>query len=76
MTRIVTEKSDVDAREAIGMSIRENRIVRIVDETGSNETTLDELCEDHVRSGSTIEFWGTRDSDGQSWRVHIVDEAR
>ena len=66
------ETSDMGAKEAIGISIRENRIVRIEDATGSQSTVLDELAEDSVRNGGEVEYWGTREYDGQEWRVHVV----
>jgi hypothetical protein len=66
------EGVDVLAREAIGMSIRENRIVRIVDEDGSQSIVLDEESEDGVRNGDEHEYWGTRASDRGEWRVHVV----
>jgi len=66
------EAPDVDAKEAIGISIRQNRIVRIVDPTGSRSTVLDELAEGDVSNGNEHEFWGTRASDGGEWRVHVV----
>ena len=72
---VKVEGSDVCAKEAIGMSIRENRIVRIEDEDGSQSTTLDELAEGDVRNGGEHEYWGTRPSDGGEWRVHVVATA-
>ena len=65
-------ETDTGAKEAIGISIRENRIVRIEDATGSQSTVLDELAEDSVRNGGEVEYWGTREDDGQEWRVHVV----
>lgn len=66
------EATDVGAKEAIGMSIRENRIVRIEDADGSASITLDEMAEGEVANGSEHEYWGTRGSDGGEWRVHVV----
>lgn len=69
MTQV--EARDVLAKEAIGMSIRENRIVRIVDADGSQTIVLGEEAEDSVLNGEEHEFWGTR-HDGGEWRVHVV----
>lgn len=66
------EGSDVLAKEAIGMSIRENRIVRIADTDGSQSVVLDEESEGEVANGGEHEYWGTRASDGGEWRVHVV----
>ena len=69
----MVETSDTDAEQAIGISIRENRTVRIEDATGSQSIVLDELAEDSVvANGGEVEYWGTREYDGQGWRVHVV----
>lgn len=66
------ERADVGAREAIGLSIRESRIVRIADPTGSQAAVLDEMADDRVTDADEREYWGTRASDGGAWRVHVV----
>lgn len=66
------ESADVGAKEAMGMSILQNRIVRIVDLDGSQSIVLDEESEGESLTSEGVDYWGTRASDGGEWRVIVV----
>jgi hypothetical protein len=59
------------AREAIALSVRQNRTVRILDPDGSQDIVLNELSEGESLTSEGVDYWGTRD-DGGEWRVIIV----
>lgn len=61
------------AKSAIRESITRDRIVTL-DYDADLVDELSSLCDDSVEAYGLTEYWGT-DEDGDSWRVHVVDEA-
>ncbi len=55
--------------QAIERSITHDEIVTI-DYSDEAEAELGVECDNSVRNGPVVEFWG-RDQDGDAWRVHL-----
>jgi hypothetical protein len=64
----MAESAMVGAREAIRMSVRENRIVHIIGDAHAHAYLL-EQSEGTADSDGETEYWGTT-SQGDEWRVH------
>ena len=59
-----------NARDAIHQSVRNNEIVHMpYDPATAYELAI--RSEDSVETAYGVEYWGTDDSDGSPWRVHL-----
>ena len=64
------ETTMTTARDAIRESVIHNEIVHIpYDSDTAYELSI--LAEDGAEISEGLEYWGTDDSDGSSWRVHL-----
>ena len=60
----------ITAKDAIHQSVLRNEIVHMpYDSDTAYELSI--LSEDSAETAEGTEYWGTEDSDGSPWRVHL-----
>jgi len=62
----------ISAAEAIEISLREKRVVKIKDVDGEQELALNQMCDNCCSADATVDFWGVR--EGDEWHVCVIKE--
>jgi ribonuclease HI len=72
-TKMMESKNKMNAVEAIEISLREKRVVKIKDVDGEQELVLNQICDNCCSAEATVDFWGVR--EGDEWHVCITKES-
>ena len=66
-------KKEMNAKEAIELSLREKKTVELCDLDGMQEIALNAACDTSCVNESTVDYWGMR--EGDEWHVCVLNNS-